>query len=54
MFVFQVRCFAGEMGAKRRTQSLDLVGMHPIEPVEQRVADSFSSRPSIAFHRGEK
>ena len=39
MFVLEMGRLAGEVRAERRAQTLDLVGVHAIEPVEQRVAD---------------
>src|ERR1700683_3588740 len=41
VFVLEVRRLAGQVRAERRAKTFDLVGMHAIEPVEQRVADFF-------------
>ena len=41
VFVLEVRRLAGQVRAERRAQPFDIVGMHAIEPVEQRVADFF-------------
>ena len=39
VFVFEVRRLARQVRAERRAKPFDLVGVHAVQPVEQRVAD---------------